>query len=177
MSRRITRCLKELQGVKLSRVEHIEKWLDDSVFLYKIRDGYYNIKTFLVNLRIFIPIAWRWRNWDYNYNIEVFTKLLEETGKHMINHGNTVNSKKMGRRALIASAKLNIAYGNFDNKTLNYVFKRHGFSFMRNYSPKVLEHIIQGIIKAADKREDAIVEERKKEAWNYLNKYIEYFWD
>ena len=177
LSRRTIRAIKELEGVKLTTTERVAAWFDDNVLVDKVRNGYHNIKTFLVNLIIFVPMAWRWRSWDYDYNLEVFTKLLDETGKHIIKHGNTVNSKKVGRRALIASAKLKKAYGSYDNKTAHYLYERHGFSVMKNYKPKVSERILNGMLKVANKREDSVVEERKKEAWSYVAKYIEYFWD
>lgn len=177
MSRRIDIMLKESLGYKLTIVDKIYSRLADNRLVDALSTSHYNVKTFINNLRIFIPMAWRWRSWDYDYNLQVFTKLLDETGKHIIAHGNTVNSKKVGRRALIASANLKKAYSNYDNKTAHYLYERHGFSFMKNYDPKVSERILNGMLKVANKREDNIMAERKKEAWAYVHKYIEYFWD
>mgnify|MGYP001611462388 CR=1 FL=1 len=81
----------------------------------KLKDVYYNLKNFFINLTWMLPAAWEFRCWDSAYNIELFCKSLEVTARTIKTYGNSVNKEQQYRRGLTAAAALRQAYN----------FKRH----------------------------------------------------
>lgn len=152
----------------------------------KLKDVYYNLKNFLINLIWMLPAAWKFRCWDSAYNIELFCKSLEVTANTIKIYGNSVNKKQQYRRCLIAAASLRQAY-NFKrhedlslqqlNKNNPRYFERHeGYSIMKHKFKISEEHYVKQF-ELVSKRLDKQEKELKTSAWNYINKYIEQWWD
>lgn len=146
----------------------------------KLQDFYYNVKAFIDNLKWMIPEAWKFRCWDYSHNIDLFAKSLEITGNTIIKYGNCLTSKKHGRRAIFAAYKLKTAYNYYSDNSISYLNKENKIKFTqcfltRDY--KYSEEDFYKLYNTAQKRVLALETNRKKEAWQYLHKYIEHFWE
>lgn len=146
----------------------------------KLKDFYYNLKAFKDNLKWMIPAAWNFRCWDYQYNIDLFSKSLEVTGNTMIKYGNGVNSKKHGRRAIYAAHKLRTAYDYYNDKSIKYLLKTNPVVRQNNTLKHLYKHsqkYFNKLYEVASKRVKEIEKNRQKEAWTYLHKHLPFFWD
>jgi len=180
LTRMLRRNTKEIQGHKVSIFDRITEFIDNNSFIGSIRNWWYSISAFICNLPMFIRFAWGYRAWDYTFNIEIFVKLLETTAKNIKEHGHAVNSGKCARRAFTAAGLLRKAYlENTSNKTVSYLYKKYGYSFLRNYKEpsKEIADRIDKMTHVAQKREDKEEKALKEAAWKYLHKYIEHMWD
>lgn len=181
LTRVLTRSMKEMKGLKLSTFEKLQDKIDNNGVISFFRDWSMSIRAFFHNLPMFIRFAWGYRAWDYTYNLEIFIKLLETTGKNLREHGNAINSEKYSRRAYTAAGLLRKAYIDYTiSKTSSYIYEKYGYSFMDNYKKPetpILERRIKMMQDIADKKEDDDSKKRKEEAWKYVHKYIEHFWD
>ncbi len=181
LSRVLHRQLKNLKGEAYIYTDSIQDWLDHNKFISSCRDWYYSLKAFFSNLPMFVRFAWRYRSWDYIYNVEVFVTLIENTGKTLRKHGNALNSEKYARRAFTAAGLLRKAYlEGYNDKTLLYLNRKNpytleGCSFKRTV--KTEARIYEGMVKIAREREMRVEQEMKADAWVYIHKYLEYFWD
>ena len=72
-SRSIIRALKDIDG-ELSLLDKLSDVWDNNILRRKFDAIYYPFKHFLVNLPIFIKMAWNWRSWDYGYTIEALAE-------------------------------------------------------------------------------------------------------
>lgn len=152
-------------------------WFDVILDLLK----YYEIKNFFGNLSWMLKAAWDFKPWDYTYNITLFAKSLEITGKTMINYGHGENNLIQGRRAIWAGKQLLRAYdySEFSDASFRYVWSKLDYSFTNglkrtyNGDPSMLEKMERHIHKRILKTQ----KQMKKEAWEYIHKYIETWWD
>ena len=150
----------------------------------KVKIFYYDIRNFMRNLPHFLKLAWKWHWFDYYYTLGVFCDNLRRMGDKIEKQGNSVLSKRTGRRAKIAANMLDRAYnGNktTDKSLCNYLTNHSNMirdlrgtdiaesKYNREYSDKLFKVIV--------KRLDESEKRRKEEAWAYLVKYIEHFWD
>lgn len=147
-----------------------------------LKDFYYDLKAFKDNLKWMIPAAWNFRCWDYQHNINLFSKSLEVTGNTMIKYGNCINSKKHGRRAIYAAHKLKTAYADYyyNDKSIQYLFKTNPTIRQNNTLKRLYKHSQKDFNKLYEvsfKRVGEIEKNRQKEAWTYLHKYLPFFWD
>lgn len=135
-------------------------------------------RHFLRVLPIFVRLARNWRPWDYQYTIEVLCELLKEQAKYMGEKDTFIGSKKAARRAYTAAGLLDRAYSESMDPTMSYVINimyKRGF----NHSDKYLKNkdLYDRLYQTANKRCKEEEARAKREAWEYLNKYIEHFWD
>jgi hypothetical protein len=102
------------------------------------------------------------------------------TGKSIKKYGFNVHNEKVARRAFTAAGLLRKAYiDQAKDTTHHYLYKKYGYSFMRGHVKQSVEveRIIDGMRKAANKREERAEKELKQQAWAYLSKYIDHMWD
>lgn len=183
-SRSITRSLKELHG-GLSYIDRLSDWWDNCYLVKKWEDIYYPIKNFTQNLPVFIKMAWNWRSWDSHYTIEAFCVLLEEQAKALQKYDRHVGSLRCARRCFTAAGLLRTAYNRPVDKTLVYLMHRNPMFFVKIKDSSLSEmrrkqitdkRVYDGMYEVARKRSDKAEATAKKEAWEYIHKYIEHFW-
>lgn len=136
----------------------------------------------------------KWRNWDEHYTIDLFKDSLYNLGKGVYD-GHFVGSKKHGARALLASDMLNKLYIKepIDNSYVSHI-KRFNFSSkpintaagrMYELVPEYLytnamglpnEEYERKMFKVIHKRQQETEKKNKDYVWNYIRKYIEYWW-
>lgn len=135
-----------------------------------------------------------WADFDQCYSINLFQESLYYLGKGLLRWDNCISSTKNGRRCLAAAKMLERAYNSCmtedksyenwsDRHKLRWVPLKNGMSRMardqlcdnamgmdrEEYSSKMWE-----VIHERTKKIEAV---RKKEVWEFIHKYIEYFWD
>lgn len=158
------------------KIEDIDFWIHHN----RINRFYHSVKKFIKNLKLFLKFAWGWRAWDSIYTIEILIALLKENAKACKN-GRHAQAEKVYRRAMTAAGYLERAYvKEYGDKTLKYLYTKNPLEFRNNrieHDMKTEQHIFKAMRKLAMQREMVIQENDKKEAWEYLSKYIGYFWD
>jgi len=159
---------------------------------YKLLDNflYYEVKVFLKNLPYFVKQAWVWRDYDYVYTIDSFADNLERLAKAL---KSDTHSRKKYRRCMTAAGLLRKAYSDstmIDDKSyINWTCNNIP-CFSRIVSHCALNNMVEltykrkyplrysdNMYKLIHRRIDKVEKERKKEAWAYIHKYIEHFWD
>lgn len=130
-----------------------------------------------------------WADFDHHYTLELFCDSLENLGKGLIRWDNALHARRTGRRALRAASQLRTAYADkycLEDKSYTYWSKQnpikwipvgklgmcqmsHDYAISEEYSEKMWKTII----KRCDKWE----KQRKEEAWKYIHKHLESFWD
>lgn len=166
-----------------------DKWGEVLTFV-----KYYEIRSFVRNLPFFIKAAWRFKPWDYTFNVELFAESLEYSSKKIEKYGWAVRAKQIARRGYTMSGYLKQAYlGEVHDGTYEYMTKKNPLKFIRektinkngfeytackltrNYKTK--QELCDELLKRAEKRVGRIEKERKEYAWKYVTKYIEHLWD
>lgn len=175
----LSRTLRSMMNQKTLLDRLIDK-LEDYTFYNKLSDCYYNIKAFKNNLGLFLRLAWGWRPWDYKYTIDVLVTLLKEQAHNTKIHGHHVGAEKTYRRCMAAAGLIDKAYNSDMDKSqanlLELMYDRtHIFTRSAKYSAN--REFYSKLYDVARKRSDEAEKVRKQEAWEYLNKYIEHFWD
>ena len=176
--------IDELEGSKISLYRKLEiQWLES-----KTRDvithPYYILKQFYLNLKIFIPLAYRWRSWDFSYTVTVLCELLKAQARVTKEADRHIGSEKAYRKQMTAAGMLEKAYNEEVDKSIMYLtmknpveFTKVGDGYNRMSQKQVTDkRIYDGIYAVADKRSKKAKETRKREAWAYLQKHLESFW-
>lgn len=135
-----------------------------------------------------------WADFDHCYSMELFIDSLKALSTGLLRWNNCITSKRNGHRCLTAARQLEIAYAddsciakNYQNWSKRYKigWKSYKGGFVeiirtelcsnamemdaKEYSNKMW-HLIYNKRKILEKT-------RKDEAWAYLRKYLEHFWD
>lgn len=176
--RMITRARRELEGKSTWKDALMEK-IDD--IIYYRPDWYYKVRAFLHNLPKFIALAWNYRSWDSVYSVNVFIELLEDNALSCKN-GHCTRSERLYRRGMTAAGLLHKAYDYnlCDDKASMYLHKKYpyklesGKGFLRGFEKGSIPDKMDAI---ADKRIARLSKSLKKEAWEYVNKYVDHLWD
>ena len=172
-------------------VEGGTKWynaIGDNLWFYldncALNTFYYNCKAFVRNLYIFIGLAWMWRPWDYHYTITALIVLLKKQAKCLKDNDNHLGSQKTARRCYTAAGLLDKAYNWEVDKSLIYLMNKNPWYTIKRkacYEMKTRyitdKKIYDGMYKVARERSNKAEAAAKKEAWEYLHKYIEHFWN
>lgn len=176
LSRRLIASLREIDGQKTPLLTKIADVISEAAHEIKSRCGWYNVKYFCANLPFFIKQAWKWRSWDYTYQIELFADALERSARSIKRNDNHVGADKTHRRAMTASGMLRKAYldQEFDKSLLQHLQKRNPLITRRDATNPEQEAKMFRIIR---NRVDAWEKQRKDDAWKYVNKHIQKFWD
>lgn len=147
----------------------------------------YRTRTIYRNFKFFWPHIINYRNWDSHYTITLLCDSLDDLAKG-IKDGCHVNAEKCYRRCKTAAGMLRNAYddvGFLKDKSYMYLWKKNrpkfekldnGYSVLtREYGNT--EEYYNKMYKLISDRLTKVEKERKKEAWEYLHKYVEQFWD
>lgn len=169
----------------LKKETKISKLIDDvDYYLHNntLYSFYCKLKCFLINLKWMIPAAWKFRWWDSHFNVDLFCKSLEITGHNIIKYGNSTVSVKEGRRAIFAAHKLrkSYEYSWTDDKSAMYLFKENPITLKNNklhHEYKQSKEFYNKLYKVMRNRVEKIQAQNKKEAWDYIYKYIDHWWD
>lgn len=88
-------------------------WVNITVYYdVYIRDKWYDTKAYFKNLRRFNKILHKWRPWDYQYQVELFTFGIEQLADNLEKYGNEVeesrNKKIKAMRELVTLLKTDV---------------------------------------------------------------------
>lgn len=134
-----------------------------------------------------------WRNWDHCYTIDLFKDSLQNLGKGVYT-GDFIGSKKAGARAMLAADMLDKAYldspvdksrtnhikrfemnwkklpktGGMSQLIFNYPYSNAMGMDNEEYQTK-MGNVIR---KRMEKEEN----NKKTAVWQYIRKYLEYWW-
>lgn len=137
-----------------------------------------------------------WADFDYSYTLNVFIDSLYALGQGLIRWDNASNAQRNGRRAMTAARMLKKAY-NYEtyldksyinwskrsiDKTRPYkghkgmieMFAEHPYDNAMGMEPLLYSSKMLKIIFNRQRKTESNM---KKDAWNYVNKYICTFWD
>lgn len=185
---RMSRVLKSLKRDLENKTRWYHEVYDNIWYWWDhctVNTWYYNCKAFVKNLWLFLKLAWMWRPWDYSYTVNALVQLLTRQAQSL-KHGYHTKSEETYRRCLTAAGKLDRAYNKDLDRTITYILRKNPMSFKplegeTGYSMKIdyniSKRIYDGMYDAAHKRSEAAEKAQKEEAWKYLHKYIEHFWD
>lgn len=188
LSRILKRVDKAIAGHKETIFDKLGEAYDETIEAVKDVFNYYEIKQFLKNLPHFVKQAWYWRSWDSAYSIECFCQNLERLGRSLRDVDRHTTAQHQYKRCMTAAWMLRKAYAD-DKHTDKSVRKWWGnnkpvwreisnselvqLDYRRKYSKEYSEKMY----KVITKRLDAIETQRKQDAWTYIHKHIEQFWD
>lgn len=193
LSYRIQQSLDMINGVDKNRTVIMKLYMSINYF---IKDLWYdyphvwinNLKYIFKNLKFFWTHIINMRDWDSSYQLDLFCDSLEYLAKGLKNHGNHVNSMKYYKRCLFATRRLKKAYNaevyNYKSyQKLVYCnpayFTKEEAGLCRlvhNYGPRGEEYYTK-MFKLINNKYTKIIEKEKKDAWIYLHKYFESYWD
>lgn len=160
-------------------------------FLVDLWDDYpghwfFLVKTWYTNFMFFFPHIRDMRSWDYSFNINLFVHSLRYTANGLKN-GHSLLCDRYYRRCLTAAGLLDRAYHfeAYNDKSYRNWLKRNPRSFVKldnGNSKLVINHkdsveYSDKMSKIIHKRLENQEKQMKKEAWEYVHKHIEYFWD
>ena len=154
-------------------------WIYNIIEVISYRPAWwYDTKCFLQNLSLFLRLAWKWRAWDYQHTVETLCELLKQQAKYIEKSGTSVGSKRVARRAYTAAGLLDRAYSGDVDTSLLYLLDIM-YTERLNTSSKYLDNreFYNRLYETVNKRCKEEETRAKREAWEYLNKYIEHFWD
>ncbi len=192
LARQLKIYLDELKGNKTPWYEHTLSFVEELWHSGLVKCRWYDVRYFIRNLPHFLKQAWVWRGFDHAYTIESFCENLELLAKGLASHGNCTLSERNYKRCLTAAAQLRKAYADdfiFTDKSYINWAKNNNIYFekldeenpaslyiMKTARKYPLEYSqkMQHIIQKRQKKQDAT---RKKEAWAYIHKHIEMWWD
>lgn len=122
------------------------------------------------------------RAWSADhYCVELFADSLIATGRRLIKNNTSVDSIKFGRRAIFAGNQLKKAYSYTcatDDKVVHQWLARFypgasSLNFNKKTTSKLEDKLYGLASKRARNKKDMMI----KDAWAYITKYINYFWD
>lgn len=60
----------------------------------RIKYWFIDFKIGINNILYFLPVVWKFRPWDYDFNKELLIKSLEKTSKHLRENGLSIDSEQ-----------------------------------------------------------------------------------
>lgn len=170
--------MKEFAGGWDWRDHLSDKW--DSFVIWATPDVYYSVRNYLRNFMLFNKLAWGWKCWESEFSIEVFRKLIIENGK-ACRGGHLQHGNKRYLKAYVMAHKLKRAYeyNCTDDKAYMYIAHKypHNINFGQFYRGFDKGSIADKMRDISSKRVDETEARLKKEAWEYVHKYIGHLWD
>lgn len=170
-----TRFARQLWG-ECKWYDYPINWLEE--MWHKIRP--YRLLNYLKNFKKFNVMAWNYWSWDSTFSIEVFCQLLEENAR-ACKRGWSFRGIKDYRRGMAMAGYLRKAYlENYTYPAMKYLSNKNPWR-LNNHKMEIEyntpEELYNKMYSLAHKKETTIEQQRKKEAWAYVNKYIEHLWD
>jgi hypothetical protein len=152
-----------------------------------IKQPYFTVKHFFRNVRFFWPHILHMKDFDSHYQIQLFCDSLEYLARGLKRWNHCVGSDRNYKRCMTASKQLRKAYADESYKDKSYralsnanpvrfVKLGNGFSQMTHDYKKTEEYYTK-MFKVINKRTSEAEKRAKKEAWDYIHKYIQSFWD
>lgn len=135
-----------------------------------------------------------WADFDHCFSVNLFIDALYNLGRCLLRWNNHTNTLKCGRRCLVASKMLEKAYNSHvtEDKSYENWSNRHKYRWVplkNGMSQLVTDHLHDNAMgmdreeysnkmwKIIHNREKKVEAARKKEAWEFIHKYLESFWD
>ncbi len=190
--RRLTASLNAINGVRTPWHQRLIMRLDDLFHQGLEKINYYDLKAFVRNLPHFIKQAWHWRGFDSHYTIEAFCQNLEKLGSELKRWNNHTGAERNARRCKFAAHLLRKAYAE-DYLTSSTSYKKwsennaiyweeitegkHEGLYTMKFKRKYSEEYSTKMFKLMYKQEQELTKQRKIEAWAYIHKYVEFWWD
>lgn len=180
--------LADVEGVKLPVHKRIYHTITDKIDDVKRIVHYYDVKNFIKGLPRALRNAWKFRDWDYMYTIDEFADNLERLARSM-RDGHHKNTGKKYKKAMLAAAKLRKAYAYSIANDVSYKAwsDANPISFRKLRKSDTLEVVIEQkkhseaysttMFHLIHKRTQAVEKAQKQEAWAFVAKHIETFWD
>lgn len=175
LSRVISKLRREMEGIE-------DGWLQRSWdYIMELCDyprrWANSIKAFIKNLVWMVPHAWNYRDWDYSGSIDLFVSALEQLAKG-IDTDIHVGGKKNARRCKRAARQLNDAYNksSLDDREMKKWWDMHGAD-MKDWLRGVRDPKVEAQWERIHKRLDEQTRQQKIEAWAFIHKHIERWWD
>ena len=170
-----TRFARQLWG-ECKWYDYPINWLEE--LWHKIKP--YRILNYLKNFKKFNIMAWNYRRWDSTFSIEVFCQLLEDNAK-ACRDGGSFDARKDYRRGMAMAGYLRKAYLEYYTyPSVRYLLDKNPIK-IKNYRLThdyiTDEKLFDKMYSLAIKKQREIEQQRKKEAWAYVNKYIEHLWN
>lgn len=138
-----------------------------------------------------------WADFDQVFSINLFVDALHNLGKGLLRWDNHTNALKCGRRCLAASAMLKKAYSfeayndksyqNWSSRNKLWWKKLRGTK--QGLSQMMTDHLKDNAMgmdkeeysskmwKLIHERQKPVEAAMKKDAWDFIHKYIEHWWD
>lgn len=148
---------------------------------------YCNIRNIYRNVVFFWPHILKYRDFDYHYSVELFCDSLEHLAHGLKRWDNCVGSDRNYRRCMTAAKQLRKAYADESSQDKSYMALakvnpikwiplKGGMSQMA-HDYKKTEDYYSKMFKVINKRTQTSEAALKKEAWEYIHKYIQHWWD
>ncbi len=136
-------------------------------------------------------------DYDYSYAVSMFVDSLQALGRGLLRWNNVVGSLRNGRRALTAAGMLKRAYGYESWEDVSYKnwsarnrhvhipiqVKKHKYYQMKtlhehdNAMGMDREEYADKMWRLIHNRQKKVEAQMKIDAWAYIQKYIEHWWD
>ncbi len=167
-----------------------------SFMYYMITDLYYDyphnwycvVKHYIRNIKFFWPHIKGMKDFDSHYQLELFCDSLEYLARGLKRWDNCVGSDRNYKRCMTAAKQLRKAYADegYNDKSYRALSKRNPIRFVSlgknkgstmTHDYAKTEEYYTKMSKLINKRIQTTEEKAKKEAWAYIHKYIQQWWD
>ena len=194
LSYSINRAIEELEEMEEKKKSNaIVKVFRIAIYFFK--DLWYdypyvwlrNLNNIITNIKFFWPHISTYRDFDSSYSIDLFCDSLEHLSKGLKRHDHCVLSERNARRCLRAAKQLRKAYAyqSYHDKSYQSLAKNNPFKFNKldnGYSTMTHEYSVSEeyytkMFEIVRKRTKNIEQDNKKEAWLYIHKHIQHWWD
>ena len=160
---------------------------------FDLRDIWYNLKNGFSNLRKFFWVVWKYRSWDFHYNLEVFAKTIEtylEQSQYSpaMEIDDTRLPKERNMKSELELIKNQNAYNYIESAEkelgIKYPYKDTNFKeFIHENGEKMFELVNNDtkeereIINKLIKRSNEIEQEEWNELWDIIKSDAQGWWN
>ncbi len=177
--------IKPNRGLKrLSRF--IYYFMTDLYYDYP-HSWYYTAKHFLRNVKFFWPHILKMKDFDSHYQIQLFCDSLEYLARGLKRWDNCISSDTNYKRCMTAAKQLRKAYADEGYNDKSYValskanpirwVKLNSGNSQMTHDYKKTEEYYSKMFKVINKRIQDSEKRAKEEAWLYIHKHIQHWWD
>lgn len=148
---------------------------------------YCNIKNLYKNIVFFWPHILNYRDFDYHYSLDLFCDSLEHLAHGLKRWDNALHADRNYKRCLFAAKQLRAAYDFSDWRDKSYMAltKRNPIKWIplnngmtqMSHDYQLSEEYYSKMFKVINTRLRDSEERAKKDAWSYIHKHIQHFWD
>ncbi len=178
---------KKVKPVGIMRVLRIVKYFAIDLWYDYPYVWIYNIRAIYCNLCFFMPHIRHMRDWDSSYQISLFCDSLEYLANGLRRHDNCLHSQRHYRRCLFAAKRLRNAYDDrsYNDKSYVSLSKKNPIRFVKidngmsqmTHDYSNTKEYYNKMFKVIHKRTEAAMKAEKADAWAYINKHIQSWWD